>query len=1685
MTASVLLLVAVLGQTTQPAGPTAGQPGGPPLGGRRITVSTRPATPPRPSVLPIPILPTTTRPGVEVRVAPTGEQTVTPTTMPADMGALLSGLTGDRVEVEVLADGSIVLRGSPEDVAIWQRFIAQLEAEPGVRPVFRVFRLENAQAATLASQIRQVWNDAHRPTVGAARPEDQVNIVAEPRANLLMVATAEKNIDEIASLIRELDQPLAEKDQPVLFQPIPLKHIKANEAEAAVRDLLKDLQQRRNAPGAEPATIRADMRTNSLLVSASKGDFEQIRKLVELIDVPPTPGISAVKLAIFPLKQAVASDLVGAINEILTAEPTTGRTSQAAAMKEQLRRLQMILMGPGGAKPLPDLDLERQIRVFAEEGTNSVIVATSEENLEPMRALIELLDSVPLADEIHVRIFPLRFADAETLLTNLKALFDPGPELPELPGRTTINDRVPVNAEGRALAYRITFAAHKGTNTLIAAGRTEQLALVENIINKVDVREGLGDLTPRLVKLEHSDVKAIADVLQKLADQRQRVSDAVGPNIALRRNILIIPDQRTNSLVIVAEPETYEEMAKLARELDGSPNRFAGQFQIIPLENLIAADLVEKMGDLWKRRAQLRQAANLPADDPVIVADARTNSLIVSANPEDVEALNNLVKQLERQKISPMMEIRTLVIRHNDPARVADTLRSIFEERLQNSTAAGQQEQVSERVAIVEDPLTRTLLIASNKANYDEIVRLVNQLDKPPALDSVIRTFFIRNANVTRLAEMINDLFTGGVYQGPNVPRDLPEALTRVTVVADERSRALIVSASPENIAIVEKLVQQVDQTDMPLLTGSAQFFRIENGDVVRVADMLDQALKGIQATLEDAKQLQYVVVPDPRTRSLMVSGTRDAIKQAEALVPRLDVAAGTPAAQPRVYTLQLASARQLAPILTELFEQRERGGAGAAQPARTTPVLVQSVEGTNSLIVTASPEDHAFVQELLKSLDVSSTMSQQMRVFPLSQARAEGLADTLRELLQEQLRGREGAPPVAVTPEARTNSLIVFAPPDLMNNIAQIIQSLDTTQPVTDMALRVFKLRNAEAEDMAERLREFFQEAAGERESARRMIITFPTKERDPVTGEPVQKRLVYQDVTLTPDPATNSLMVLAPRDSMDMMAHLVEMLDSVELRTAQVQIFHLQNEDAEEMRDTLEELFQAGTTGGRRGAGEGATRLQFPGEGGVAIGGEGGVTEMAFATDRRTNSLLAAGSQANLRIVERLVLELDSRDIPDRKTRVVHLRYANAEDVAETLKAYFEEESQVVEAAAGSAGEAPTRQLERRVTVEDAGETQNTLVLAYSPRLEAQIMNIIDELDLPPPQVMIQVLMAEITLDNRLEMGMEFALQDLNFSEHSYLNRNNILQGSGFDNIFGVDLGAQGQSSLGGISFTITGEDFNFLVRALQTEGRLEVLSRPAIMVQDNQDANINVGSRVPTIQDINISSTGFVTPSVSYENVGVILDVTPIINPDGFVNLKIAPEISSIGTSSVTVASGVSLPVFETRSAETSVTVKDGETIIIGGLITNRVNESENKVPLLGDIPLLGNLFRATVKTNSKTELLMVLTPHVIRDEADARRISIQMRDQTGILGDVRRSPLMGKLQDKAEDHCGPEGPAPFGPTAPPAEEYGPIPEDYGPPAGALHNNGARSDTATYRIGRSAQPTGPVLVPAKPSR
>ena len=224
--------------------------------------------------------------------------------------------------------------------------------------------------------------------------------------------------------------------------------------------------------------------------------------------------------------------------------------------------------------------------------------------------------------------------------------------------------------------------------------------------------------------------------------------------------------------------------------------------------------------------------------------------------------------------------------------------------------------------------------------------------------------------------------------------------------------------------------------------------------------------------------------------------------------------------------------------------------------------------------------------------------------------------------------------------------------------------------------------------------------------------------------------------------------------------------------------------------------------------------------------------------------------------------------------------------------------------------------------------------------------MQQIIAELDRPVPQVLIKVLVAEVTHDNSADLGVDFSI----------LNRRT----SGTGN--------NGQQNLGqrtppppptaGWSSQFLETNVNATLHALASEGKLDVLSRPYILASDNQVASITVGQEVPFITNTRVTDTGQTINTIQYQDVGIILNVTPHINPDGLVILDVAPEISQLTGTTVPISrESVTAPVIAKRSAQSRVGIKNGQTIVIGGLMEDRKTATVSKVPLLGDMPLLG--------------------------------------------------------------------------------------------------------------------------------
>jgi general secretion pathway protein D len=195
------------------------------------------------------------------------------------------------------------------------------------------------------------------------------------------------------------------------------------------------------------------------------------------------------------------------------------------------------------------------------------------------------------------------------------------------------------------------------------------------------------------------------------------------------------------------------------------------------------------------------------------------------------------------------------------------------------------------------------------------------------------------------------------------------------------------------------------------------------------------------------------------------------------------------------------------------------------------------------------------------------------------------------------------------------------------------------------------------------------------------------------------------------------------------------------------------------------------------------------------------------------------------------------------------------------------------------------------------------------------------------------------------------------------------------------------------------------NATLHALASTTKTEILSRPSILTRNNQQATIMVGQSVPIITNSRVSDTTNTTiNTVQYQDIGIILRVTPFITAEGLVEMIVSPEISSLSATTVPISNTVSSPVIDKRSADTVVVTPSDQTVVIGGLISTQTSDLEDKVPILGDIPIIGFAFKRKVKSDVKTELLIFLTPHVVQTPEDLAHVSDNERDKMDLASKV---------------------------------------------------------------------------------
>jgi type II secretion system protein D len=900
--------------------------------------------------------------------------------------------------------------------------------------------------------------------------------------------------------------------------------------------------------------------------------------------------------------------------------------------------------------------------------------------------------------------------------------------------------------------------------------------------------------------------------------------------------------------------------------------------------------------------------------------------------------------------------------------------------------------------------------------------------------------------------------------------------------------------------------VEVIEGLDVLVLRGSAQDVE-QLMDVVHLVETIThdtepaiepvpmkhldcQAMAALVKALYDevyqARQGSVSITPLVVPNMILLVGRPENVKTAKDLINRLDQPA-VPGTQFQVFHLQYASPATAQAEIQNFFSDR----------VGLNPVVrITADSRTAALIVQASPRDMAEVAELIRQIDVIKINNggpvNEVRIIRLEHTLATDIAGIMQAAISggtggvggQQANQGQGGQPFGQGGQPFGQGGQPGAPG----------QNLSATP-------------------------------GGTQRAAMLRFLTVDAK------GRKLLSSGLLSEVHITPDVRANALIISSPVENLELLEGLVQQLDNLPAAEAQIKVFTIVNGDATNLSDMLKTLItgQPSSGGQQGGAGAFFPMLQMA----SASGSQTSLVPLRFGVDTRTNSVIASGTMGDLNIVEAILTKLDDGEVRHRKSVVIRLKNSPATDVATTINTFLTSERQILQQA-GPGLTSAFEQIEREVVVV-AEPVTNSLVLSATPRFFEEVRGIVEQLDARPPMVMIQVMIASVELGSTNEFGIELGLQDSVLFDRSILSNlqtttNTTASGAstttlvsanaspGFNFNNGGDLGnsgnlppstgiitntspgavgSQGISNFGvgrtnstlgysGLVLSAASENISALLRALSENHRVDILQRPQVMTLDNQPAFIQVGQRVPRITSVSNNALTGNTNSITLDNVGLILGVTPRISPDGLVVMQIDAEKSELesdatGIPIFTSPTGqvVRSPIIDATTAQTTVAAMSEQTVILGGLITKSKSKEHHGVPVLDDIPVINNFFRYDSTIEEKTELLIIMTPHIVRNQADAEALKrTEAAKMTWCMCDVTAMYGEAGLRRRTDDWTDSEVPVIY-------PDSGPLPAS-GQPAGPEMVPAPSAQPAGPGAAKPAAPApaAPVPSPTSPS-
>ena len=972
--------------------------------------------------------------------------------------------------------------------------------------------------------------------------------------------------------------------------------------------------------------------------------------------------------------------------------------------------------------------------------------------------------------------------------------------------------------------------------------------------------------------------------------------------------------------------------------------------------------------------------------------------------------------------------------------------------RIRQTAASDDQVPTLDEIGTLVRPVSKSARVVADE-----------QSETPAQGPMTVKTVELENANAADLArtlyvvfekraelqkEGIDGLPTFSVYdraEDGSANKALPP-LFRIGI--DQETNRVLIEAPASRMTHLQTLVTDLDQAVLAEGEKTVKVLQ-NNGIKAETAKQLSEQIHQLVSMTDETAPAADSTIPrqDPATGEeadpainlrgevniqamqdigvLILKGNEDDVEKVQEIIRRLEKMSVGSLPAIHVLTLENIDSEAFATLLTSVYEQltelRQRGGT-----ARKTASFLPVVQ-PNAILIISSEIERTSILELAKELDKPLAPDFEFEVFALKSAIASQVVTALTTFYAERTGLGTNIRAIA---DVRTNSVIVQGRPSELAEVKSLIEGIDKDSPAAVNRMQVIKLKNAVASELSATISQAIQavinppqqtttgqggfggagggtQGSQELRTGKSVALEFLT-----TTGgvRDLIRSGILADVRVNFDARSNSLLISAPESTMNLMVALVEALDQAPGATSEIKVFTLKNADAQQTVDTLTLMFENTNQETQLG-------IQLAG----TEGSSSSLIPMRFSPDIRTNSVLAIGSAESLSVVEAILLRLDSDDTRQQLTTVIPLRNADATLVAATLLDYLTQRQALQESAADLFSN--IERIRQEVLV-SADANSNSLIVQASPQYFDQVVQIVEALDAQPPEVVIQALIVEVTLDTTDEFGIELGLQDplllarsltatttgtstfvtgtpgLNFNNTGPLGNNfgagtfpGTVATQGLSNF---SLGrTNADAGFGGFVFSAQSDAVSVLLRALSSRRTVQVLSRPQVRATHNNTASINVGQSVPLTTGVNTTVTGS-NPIIEYRDTGITLEVTPRITPDGMIAMNVFAQKSALSPVGVpifvnaTTGAAIQSPIINQSTATTTVNVPNGQTIVIGGMITKTDGSSERKVPWLGDLPVVGKAFRYDGTTASRTEMLIFLTPRIVLSDIDSELI-----------------------------------------------------------------------------------------------